>query len=136
MKINIYNANTNLATLLLRLTVGFILLAHGVPKVFGIAGFFGWMNSMFPAGIAEVLAIVTILVEVVGGLFLIIGYQTRFTALASAFLFFGIAFMVHAKELFLIFNLNGGDGQTAFEFPFLIAMTSLALSLIPSKSNV
>lgn len=135
MKINIYSANTGLASLLLRLTLGFLLVAHGVPKIFGLAGFFGWMGSMFPSGIAEILAIITILVEVGGGIFLLVGYQTRLAALASALLFLGISFMMHSKELGLIFNLNGGDNQTVFEFPFLIAMASLALSFIPSKSN-
>lgn len=132
-KVKIYSANSSLAFTLLRITIGLLLLAHGIPKLANLAGFYGWLGQMFPAGISQLFATIAILVEVGGGLALVVGYQPRLAALSSAALMFGIAFLVHHNNIIEIFNFDGGDGQAMFEYPFLIGMASLALSFLPSK---
>lgn len=79
----------DLGVLLLRLMVGYLFIYHGWPKLFGgkLAGhdinlksFAGWLGSMgFP--IPMVLAAIAAVVEVVGGLALILGVGVQLAAL-------------------------------------------------------
>lgn len=66
--------------------VGRIMLAHifllaGINKIAGYAGTQGYMESM---GVPGGLLPLVILVEVVGGLALIVGWQTKWASLALA----------------------------------------------------
>lgn len=76
----------SLSALLLRLALGFILVPHGYQKLFkdpgpkGVAGFF--QNLGVPAPLF--FAYVVDCVEFFGGIFLILGLQTRIVALLVA----------------------------------------------------
>lgn len=63
--------------------LGALFLTSGMGKIFGFAGVAGWMAS---AGLpfASLLLVMTIAIEVIGGLLLIIGWQSRWAALALA----------------------------------------------------
>ncbi len=122
------SGSSGLFLFLLRLTVGLILLAHGIPKILSIAGFAGHLVGMVGSPLKWVVAVIVIIVEVIGGLALVVGVKARLAAFASAILFLGIAFIVHMSNISLIFNLNPSDAQSAFEFPFLIAMASLLIA--------
>lgn len=67
--------------LVLRIVVGLVFAVHGAQKLFlfGIGGTAGFMGSLgIPA--PQVAAIVVILVELIGGLALLIGLGTRYVA--------------------------------------------------------
>ena len=88
--------------------VGRILLAlmfvlAGVNKISGYSGMQGYMDSM---GVPGALLPLVILLEVVGGLVLMVGWQTRLTAFLLA------GFTIVAT---LIFHSNLGD-QTQMLF--------------------
>ena len=73
---------TPYAALLLRVSLGSVLLAHGLLKVFvftpaGTAGFFASL------GLPAWLAYPTMAAEIVGGLLLIAGFQTRIVSLTA-----------------------------------------------------
>lgn len=74
-------SNQNLAALVGRILLAAIFVLSGLTKLSDFAGTTVMMNS---AGLpmAELLLVVTILIEVVGGLMLVIGWQTRYAALA------------------------------------------------------
>lgn len=71
----------NWGLLVLRVIVGLVFAVHGAQKLllFGIGGTAGFLGSL-GIPLPEVAAIVVILVELVGGLALLIGLGTRYVA--------------------------------------------------------
>lgn len=110
---------------LLRLALGVLLLAHGGLKflVFTLAGTAGFFASVgFPAWMAYVVAPA----EVLAGLALIVGFQTRRVALLTLPILLG-ALSVHLGNGWVFSSLNGG-----WEFPAFLAVASLAQALLGS----
>ncbi|GAA5186707.1 DoxX family protein [Ferrimonas gelatinilytica] len=79
------------ADLLARLALAFIFVVAGYNKIGNFAGTQGWMESM---GVAGVLLYPVLLLELGGGIALILGYQTRLVAALLA------AFCVASAMLF------------------------------------
>lgn len=118
----------NLASLILRLALGSIFLGHGAQKVWGIfsgpgiKGFSGMLESLgfVPAVFWAYLASCT---ELIGGLFLILGFLTRPSAVLILMLMLVATYKVHlAKGFFLA---NGG-----FEYNLLIIASCVALIIM------
>lgn len=117
-------------TLVLRLGIGIMFMAHGLQKTFalfggqGIKGFAGMLSSM---GFAPAIfwAYAAGYTELLGGLFLVIGLQTRISAAMLFILIVTAAVKVHIGKGF--FLSNGG-----FEYTFVIAAACLALVLLGS----
>lgn len=92
------------AFLPLRLGVGVMMFHAGAKKLFGafdgpgLEGFSGYMTSLGlePAMLMAVLAAGA---EFFGGLFLVIGFMTRFWALSIAITMAVAAFVAHAGDL-------------------------------------
>lgn len=75
-----------------RILLALMFVLAGFGKITGFAGTVGYMQSKgMPA--AEVLAVLTILLEVGGGLALMVGFRTRWAAIALA-LFTLVASMI------------------------------------------
>ena len=111
------------AALLLRLTLGVALLAHGLMKVFvfTLPGTVGFFQSL---GLPGVLAYLVVLVEVAGGLALILGFKTRIVALIAVPVLLGAAWM-HAPNGWVFSSPNGG-----WEFPVFWAAALVVQSLL------
>lgn len=117
------NRNNDLAALMLRLSLGSVLLAHGLLKmlVFTLPGTAGFFESVgFPGWTAYVVAPF----EVLAGLTLVIGLHARTVALASLPVLLG-ALAVHAGNGWLFSNKNGG-----WEFPALLVLLAVAVALL------
>jgi len=77
-----------------RALAGVLFLVSGIGKVIGFAGVAAWMNSAgLPA--AGVLLVLTILLEIGGGLALITGFQARIAALALALFLVPVTLVFH-----------------------------------------
>ena len=74
-------------------------------------------------GLPGALGHVTIIVELLGGAALILGYQTRVVALALLPVLLGAVFFVHGQNGWLFSNEGGG-----WEFPVLWAVVNLAIA--------
>ena len=101
----------NYALLCLRLFVGFIFLMHGSQKLlgaFGGPGLSGVIGQMGP-----VLGVLVSIGEFFGGLGLMVGVLTRFSAAALIVIMLGAIATVHGKNGF--FAQNKG-----FEYPFAL----------------
>jgi len=77
------NSLQNPLSLVGRLLLAVLFLPAGIGKIAGFAGTVGYIASA-GAPLPEVAAIIAIIVEVGGGLLLILGYQTRLVAFALA----------------------------------------------------
>lgn len=99
------------AALLLRVSLGVMLLAHGLllkVMTFGIAGTVGYFQSI---GYPGFFAYLVILGEIGGGLALILGVQTRAIALLMLPILIGATVQHLGKGW--VFNAAGGG----WEFP-------------------
>jgi putative oxidoreductase len=115
--------NNDYAALVLRLALGVMFLTHGLLKFFvftlpGTAGFFASVG--FPGWTAYVVTPV----EVLAGLALIAGFQTRWVALAGVPVLLG-ALAVHAGNGWVFSNANGG-----WEYPLFLVVVAMAVALL------
>jgi len=114
--------NADLANLLLRVSLGSILLAHGALKlfVFGIEGTVGYFSSL---GLPAIVAYLTIFGEVFGGIALILGIYSRLTALLSLPILIGASW-AHSANGWVFSNASGG-----WEFPVLLVVLALVVAI-------
>lgn len=99
------NKNIDLGLLILRLSVGILMLFHGVAKIFGGLGFI--KQVLAGKGLPEFIANGVYVGEVIAPLLMIIGYRTRIAAAIFAFNTLVIILLVHANEIFTL-NQHGG----------------------------
>lgn len=99
-------ASTSQGIALLRVTSGALLLTHGLIKllVFTPAGTAGFFESI---GFPVILAYPVMAGEIVLGLALILGFMTRWAALAALPIMIG-AIVPHAGNGFTFSNTGGG----------------------------
>ncbi|OWY39134.1 LysR family transcriptional regulator [Xenophilus sp. AP218F] len=116
--------NPALATLILRLSLGLMYLAHGSLKlfVFTPAGTAGYFASLGLPGFVGYLSIVA---EIGGGLLLLAGFRARWVALLLTPLLLGTIVLVHGAKGWMFANEGGG-----WEYPAFLIASSLALFLL------
>jgi len=97
----------DVAQLISRIVLGVILIAHGWDKfqITGLEGVTGFFDSLgIPAAAAAAPAVA--IVEIIGGILLIIGAFTRVTGIVLTLLMLGAAAFAHLAQG--IFVTNGG----------------------------
>ena len=103
-----------LGLLVLRVTLGVIMIIHGKPKVFG--GMPHMIDLVHKIGFPTVFAYLASYTEFVGGMLLVVGLLTRWAAIAIAIEMTVIIYATHFKWY--------GN----FEFP--LALGAIAFALI------
>jgi putative oxidoreductase len=107
----------------LRIVVGMVFLVHGSQKllVMGFGGVAGFLSSLgVPA--PGLFAVIVTLVEVLGGLALILGLLTRLAAILLALDMLVAILTVHLPNGF--FASDGG-----YEFPLVLVASCVALAV-------
>jgi len=118
------NSTLNSATQLTgRVLMSFIFIMAGISKIGAYAGTQGYMESM---GIPGILLPLVILLEVGGGLAVLVGWQTR----VAAFLLAGFR-VVSA----IIFHANFADQMQSILFMKNIAMAGGLLFLVAGAAH-
>jgi putative oxidoreductase len=114
---------TDWALLAVRIAVGIIFAAHGAQKLFGMWGGPGLSGTMGPQGPGGggVIGLLVGIGECFGGLGLLVGFLSRFSAAAIIVIMLGAIVMVHGKNGF--FLQNGG-------FEYNIALIGLAAAIL------
>jgi len=120
--------------LLLRLALGTMFLAHSVIYMLLTLTLSGTSDFFNSIGLPSWLAYATFLAEAVGGIFLILGIQTRWVALALSPILIG-ATWAHAGNGWLFASANGGWEYPLYLFILCVAQAMLgdgAYALWPS----
>lgn len=117
----LFPMDPDLALLVLRITLAAILLYHGIPKALNYSATLEGFNSMGIPAPALSLAF-AVIVEVVGGVLILLGVLTEITGLLVVIEMLGAIFTVHWA--------NGFDfTKVGWEHPFTVLMVALALVL-------
>ena len=118
------------ALLIARIIVGVVFMAHGAQKLFGAfggPGLSGVVQMMGPLGYLVAIG------EFFGGLGLIVGFLSRFSAAAIILIMVGAIAMVHGRVGFFM-NWMGQQGGEGFEYHLLaIAILSTILIAGPGR---
>ena len=114
--------NFNYGATLTRLTLGSVLLSHGLLKVFvfTIPGTVGFFESL---GLPAIAAYLTIFGEIAGGTALILGLYSRLAAILSIPLLLG-ATWAHSGNGWVFSNEGGG-----WEFPAMFVALAITISI-------
>lgn len=115
----------DVATFLLRASLGVMFIAHALLKVvvFTIPGTVQFFESV---GLPGALAYPTIAAEIAGGALLIAGVYPRLVAAALLPILLGAAWVHHGNGW--VFNApNGG-----WEYPVFLALVSIVVVLLPA----
>ncbi|WP_042457196.1 DoxX family protein [Neobacillus dielmonensis] len=115
-----------IGTLILRVTLGALFLIHGIVKFQGgIENTVGWFSSI---GIPGFMAYAVALIEIIGGVALIIGFATRYVSALYVLLMIGAIVKVKLSVGLL------GNGQMAgYELDLAFLVISVYLTMNDSK---
>ena len=111
------------AALVLRTSLGLMFVAHGLLKVFvfTVPGTVGFFQSL---GLPGLLAYVTIVAELIGGVLLIAGIGSRWVAAALVPILLG-ATWAHAGNGWVFSAPNGG-----WEYPAFLTVAAIVQALL------
>lgn len=113
--------STNIGILILRISSGSLMLFHGISKI--TKGVSSIQNTLIESGWPGWIAYGVYFGEVIAPILLIIGWRTRFAAIALAFTMLVATFLVHSDDIFRI----GSHGEWAIELQALYFFAALAL---------
>ena len=113
----------DIGKLVLRITLGFLILLHGIAKVTkGVSGIEGMLTAH---GLPAFVAYGAYIGEVLAPILLIIGFYSRIAALVIAFNMIVAIALAHAGELLQL----GKQGGWALELQGMFLFTAIALAL-------
>ncbi|MBX3235446.1 MAG: DoxX family protein [Nitrospiraceae bacterium] len=128
-----FKTDESWAGLILRVSLGSVIFAHGAQKLFGWFGGFGYEGTMGfftqKMGLPWLVAFLVIIGESIGSLGLIAGFLTRFTAASFIVIMAGAVATVHWPQGFFM-NWFGQQQGEGFEYHLLVIAMSLVLAII------
>lgn len=119
------NNQIDIATLILRLSLGVMFIAHGLLKVmvFTMPGTVGFFESIgFPGWMAYVVTVA----EIGGGALLMVGFETRMVAIGLIPVLLGAVY-VHLGNGWVFSSANGG-----WEYPAFLVIATVVIALLGS----
>jgi putative oxidoreductase len=121
----------NISLLVIRLTMAFVMLAHGVQKLFGWFGGYGFDGTMGffteTIGLPYIVALLIIFTETIGMTLLLLGFLSRYFAIAAIFILLG-AISFHWSNGFYM-NWSGTQPGEGFEFHVVLIALGLILTI-------
>lgn len=117
--------NEDLGKLILRLSIGFLMLFHGYKKaIYGIDGIKYLVTN---AGLPEFLAYGVYVGEIIIPIFIIIGFYTRVSSFIYASTMVFAILLAHSSHIFDISEKTGG---LIIELPLLYMLCAIVLIFI------
>lgn len=115
---------------ILRITLGLVMLPHGLQKLLGWFGGFGFEGTLGfftqRMGLPWLIAFLVIIGESFGSLGLLAGVLTRFSAASLAVIMLGAITMVHLPHGFFM-NWFGQQQGEGYEYHLLVIGIAAAL---------
>jgi putative oxidoreductase len=118
------SAMSDIAKLLLRLTLGLLILLHGISKIRGGPGFV--LDVVEKAGLPEPFGYLVYVGEVLAPLLVVLGLWTRAAALVIAINTIVAILLVHAGQLLQM----SPEGGWALELQGLYLVVPIAIALL------
>jgi putative oxidoreductase len=130
----ILNTNpSNTMALLARVALGVVVFPHGAQKLLGWFGGYGFHGTMGfltgTAGLPSLIALMVILIEFFGSLFLIAGFATRIAAIGIIANFAGVVLTSHLQGGFFMNWYSQANKAEGFEF-FILLFALAIITLI------
>jgi putative oxidoreductase len=121
----------DIGKLVLRLTLGVLLILHGIAKIFnGVGGISGMLESH---GLPGFIAYGVYIGEVLAPALVILGWYARVGALLIAASMLVAVYLAHQADLFVL----GRGGGWAIELQAFFLFTALAVALIgPGRFSI
>lgn len=123
---------SNITALIARLAIGIVIFPHGAQKLFGWFGGYGFGGTMGfltgTVGLPSILAVLVILIESIGALFVLTGFLTRIAAFGILVQFIGVMLKVHTANGFFM-NWGGNQKGEGIEYFLLLFALSIILLL-------
>jgi putative oxidoreductase len=121
--LNTDRAAINISLLIIRVSVGVIMAAHGAQKVFGLWGGPGLEKIMAPGGPGGggIVGLLVAIGECFGGLGIALGILSRFSAAANILIMLGAIALVHGRNGFFLSNKG---------FEYNLALIGLLLPVV------
>lgn len=105
---------------LMRVVLGIIFLAHGISKLqMGLSNVAAWFSSM---GVPGILAYVVVVLEVVGGILLIVGLFTRYVSALFIIMLIGAIFTMKLSA-----GLLGNSQMAGYELDLGFMLVAIYL---------
>ena len=128
--------NPNIGFSIARFTLGLVIFPHGAQKLLGLFGGYGYSATMesftTQMGLPGIVAFSIIMIEFFGSISLVLGFISRFWAIALAGMFVGIIYTTQLDHGFFM-NWYGDQAGEGFEFSLLVI--GLALTIIVNGSG-
>jgi len=121
---NASNALQDVAKLLLRVTLGFLILLHGISKIRGGPGFV--LDIVEKAGLPDPFGYLVYVGEVLAPVLVIVGIWTRAAAFVIAINMFVAILLVHTGQLLQL----SPEGGWALELQGLFLLVPVAIALL------
>ena len=118
---SIFRTSDDVSAFIARITLGVVMLPHGLQKLLGLfggAGFSGTVEFFVGSGIPAFIAVLIIIGESFGSLGLIFGFLSKLAALGIILIMLGAIVTIHIKNGFFM-NWNGTGPGEGFEFHLL-----------------
>jgi|SRR3990167_3900762 len=118
---SIFRTSDDIGAFVARITLGVVMLPHGLQKLLGLfggAGFSGTVEFFVSSGIPAFVAILIIIGESFGAIGLIAGFLSRLAALGITVIMLGAIVTVHLQNGFFM-NWGGTAAGEGFEFHLL-----------------
>ena len=126
----ITHTHDHVSGLLLRLTLGIVILPHGLQLLLGWFGGYGFNGSMQyftdVAGLPWLVAFAVIMLQSAGAVLLLTGTGARLVAIAYVFMFIGMIVTAQADYGFFM-NWNGDQKGEGYEYHLLVVGLALLL---------
>lgn len=120
----------NITALIARLAIGIVIFPHGAQKLLGWFGGYGFSGTMGfltgTVGLPSILAVLVILIESIGALFVLTGFLTRIAAFGILAQFIGVMFKMHTANGFFM-NWSGAQKGEGIEFFLLLFALAIIL---------
>lgn len=118
---SIFRTSDDIGAFVARITLGVVMLPHGLQKLLGLfggAGYSGTVEFFVSSGIPAFVAILIIIGESFGAIGLIAGFLSRLAALGITVIMLGAIVTVHLQNGFFM-NWGGTAAGEGFEFHLL-----------------